>query len=92
MKKHSKAIPQEVTELTNVQCYGCGWKGMLAEAKKSIYLDIRKAKFIPAAEGGNGNNWRCPLCGELIFYTRRYADDYQRKIIAPGGHQYRKIV
>lgn len=83
------ARPQQVTELTIVQCYGCGWKGMLAEAKKSIYIDWRPGMQIPASQGGNGTNWRCPQCRELIFYTR---NDHRRKDISPEGHQFRSVI
>jgi len=92
MKKHCQPQPQLVTPLTDVQCYGCGWKGILAEAKQSVYLDIREENFIPAAYGGNGKNWRCPICNELIFMTRRYKNDPLRKDHAPHGHQYREAV
>jgi len=84
-----KAVPQTVTLGTNVQCYGCGWKGMLCEAKQSIWLDIRPRFFIPAQNGGNGKNYRCPDCRQLIFYTR---NDHLRKDIAPQGHQFKHTV
>lgn len=89
MKKHFHKR-QQVTQLTDVQCYGCGWKGILAEARQSIYIDHRPMYFIPAADGGNGTNWRCPECKNLIFYTRKSVD--KRQIIAPEGHQYRSVV
>ena len=75
--------PQVVTLMTDVQCYSCGWKGMLGESKQSVYLDHRN--LIPASMGGNGKNYRCPQCSQLIFYTRY---DNSRKIIAPQGHQF----
>jgi hypothetical protein len=87
MNKHVKARPQQVTPLTNVQCYGCGWKGILAQSKQSIYIDSRWP--VSASNGGNGKNYRCPLCKQLIFYTRY---DNRRQIIAPQGHQYRNAV
>lgn len=83
-----RAIPQTVTEMTDVQCYSCGWKGMLGEAKKSIYIDNRPGMLIPTSQGGNGTRWRCPLCKELIFYTT----NVRGNIIAPAGHQYRSMV
>jgi hypothetical protein len=89
MKKNLAARPQQVTELTKVQCFGCGWEGILAEAAQSIYIDLRPAYQIPASQGGNGKNWRCPLCKELIFYTR---SDHTRKDIAPQGHSYRSVI
>ena len=89
MNKHMKARPQEVTELTVVECYGCGWKGPLMDAAKSVYLDNRPGFTIPAAEGGNGKRWRCPDCKELLFYT---INDHTRKNIGAEGHQFRDIV
>ena len=89
MKKHLKPRPQEVTEETVTQCYGCGWEGPLGDAKKSIYLDHRPAYFIPADQGGNGRRWRCPVCGELIFYT---VSDHRRKDIGAQGHQFRGVI
>ena len=80
---------QIVTLGTDVECYGCGWKGILAEAKQSIYLDMRPGHLISAKNGGNGKNYRCPICKQLIFYTR---NDNNRKNIDPGGHQYRNVV
>ena len=77
--------PQIVTQYTPVQCYGCGWKGQLYEAKQSIYIDHRPGMMIPAVKGGNGKNYRCPLCTQLIFYTR---NDNTGKIQAPQGHQF----
>lgn len=87
MNKHVLK-PQIVTQFTPVQCYGCGWKGQLIESKQSIYLDHRPGMLIPAAKGGNGKNYRCPLCGQLIFFTR---NDNTGKTKAPQGHQYREI-
>lgn len=88
-KRHCKPTPQTVTLLTHTQCYGCGWKGQLFEAKQSIFLDWRPGMLIPASKGGNGKNYRCPQCGGLIFYTR---NDNNGKIIAPQGHQYHEIL
>lgn len=88
-KRHCKPSPQQVTPLTKVQCYGCGWKGQLLEAKQSVFIDWRPGRQIPASEGGNGKNYRCPQCKELIFYTRY---DNNRKIISPSGHQYREAI
>ena len=84
-----KIRPQTVTQATSVQCYGCGWKGILAEAKQSIYLDMRPGYTISASQGGNGKNWRCPQCKSLIFFTR---NDHTRKDIAPEGHQFKHMV
>ena len=87
MKKQAR--PQLVTELTKAECYGCGWKGILAEAAQSIYIDMRPGYQIPASQGGNGKNWRCPNCKTLLFFTR---SDYKRKDIAPLGHQFKSVV
>ena len=81
--------PKQLTPLSKVQCYGCGWKGMLAEAKQSIWLSPDPRYFVPAQEGGNGKIWRCPQCTQKIFYT---GYDHNRKIIAPAGHQYRNVI
>jgi hypothetical protein len=78
-----------VTPATDVQCYGCGWKGVIGQSAQSVYLDMRPGMLIPASQGGNGKNFRCPKCRELIFYTRY---DNNRKIIGPSGHQYRDAV
>jgi hypothetical protein len=80
---------QTVTLGTDVQCYSCGWKGMLGEAKQSIVLDHRPGHFIPSEMGGSGKNYRCPHCKTLIFYVRY---DNNRKIIAPSGHQFKDVV
>ena len=85
----TKAVPQVVTPGTVVQCYSCGWKDYLGNAKQSIYLDHRPGRLISADHGGNGKNYRCPKCGELLFFIRY---DNNRKIIAPNGHQFRNVV
>ena len=82
------AKKQVVTLGTVVQCYNCGWTGYLGECKQSIVLDHRPGMTIPAEYGGNGKNYRCPHCRQMIFYTRY---DNNRQIIAPQGHQYKDI-
>lgn len=83
------ARPQTVTQGTIVQCPSCGWKDYLGNAAQSIYLDHRPGRLIPAERGGNGKNYRCPLCKHLIFFTRY---DNNRQIIAPCGHQFKSII
>ena len=85
----AEAKPAIVTPMTVVQCFSCGWKDHLGNAKQSIYLDHRPGRLVPAERGGNGKNYRCPQCRQLIFYTRY---DNNRKVIAPQGHQYRETV
>ena len=80
-----KAVPQTVTRTTDVQCYGCGWKGMLGESKESIYLDHRPGRAIPAHLGGNGKRWRCPDCGNLIFEVAHY----HKGSFATNGHEFK---
>lgn len=77
-----KAIPMQVTRNTDVQCYGCGWKGLLGESKESVYIDARDP--IPAAVGGNGKRWRCPDCSSLIFEVKHYS----KGSFAANGHQF----
>ena len=84
-----EAKPQVVTPMTVVQCYACGWKDYLGNAAQSIYLDHRPGRLIAAERGGNGKNYRCPQCKNLIFYVRY---DNNRKIVAPQGYQYRETV
>jgi hypothetical protein len=81
--------PQTVTLGTPVQCYSCGWKGLLGEAKQSIVIDHRPEYFIPSERGGNGKNYRCPHCKSLIFYVRY---DNNRKIVAPSGHKFKDVI
>lgn len=83
------AKPAVVTQETVVQCYHCGWKDYLGNASQSIYLDHRPGFLIPAERGGNGKNYRCPQCKELIFYVRY---DHNGQIIATQDHQYRNII
>jgi len=85
----TKAVPQTVTQGTVVQCPSCGWKDYLGNAAQSIYLDHRPGRLIPAENGGNGKNYRCPLCKHLIFFTR---NDANRKNIAPNGHKFMDVV
>lgn len=82
------AKPQTVTLETQVQCYGCGWKDMLGNSKISMWLDHRPDMLIPINQGGNGKNYRCPECQDLIFYTR---NEPGKKDIAPSGHQFKHI-
>lgn len=82
-----EAKPAVVTQMTVVQCFACGWKDHLGNADQSIYLDYRN--LIPASKGGNGKNYRCPQCKQLLFFTRY---DNNRKIIAPQGYQYKEVI
>jgi len=83
------AKPQLVTQGTIVQCPQCGWKDYLGNAAQSIFLDHRPGRLVSAERGGNGKNYRCPLCKHLIFFTRY---DNNRQIIAPAGHQFKNVV
>ena len=83
------AKPQLVTQGTVVQCPQCGWKDYLGNAVQSIFLDHRPGRLVSAERGGNGKNYRCPLCKHLIFFTRY---DNNRQIIAPAGHQFKNVV
>jgi hypothetical protein len=85
----TEAKPAVVTQGTVVQCYGCGWKDYLGNAAQSVWLDHRPGHLISAEQGGNGKNYRCPKCKELIFYVRY---DRNRQIIAPKGYQYKNVV
>jgi len=89
MKKHSRPVPRNLTPMSDVECWGCGWKGILAQAKQSIWLSPDPRYLIPASKGGNGKIWRCPLCTQKIFYV---GYDNKGKTIAPSGHQYSDAV
>jgi hypothetical protein len=79
-----KSVPKVLTRSDWVQCYGCGWKGLLGESKESVYIDIRNP--IPSHLGGNGKRFRCPECAQKIFEVMHYSTGS----FAPNGHEYRE--
>lgn len=51
-----------------VSCPNCEWKGLLGDAFCALYID---PKFrTPVAMGGDGYNFRCPVCKMKVHEVR----------------------
>ena len=52
----------------NVTCDICGWSGMIWETKVGLWLDIKNPT--PVDQGGDGKNYRCPVCKNKVDQVR----------------------
>jgi len=52
----------------HVECYACGWVGMIYETKVGLWLDMNDPT--PVANGGDGKNYRCPMCKNKVDQIR----------------------
>ena len=53
---------------TTVHCPHCGWQGAYAETKIALWIDLKIQT--PVTMGGDGRNYRCPKCGDMLAATR----------------------
>lgn len=51
-----------------VFCDNCGWQGYIGQTKVALYLDFHNPT--PVAEGGDGKNYRCPVCTLKVYEVR----------------------
>ena len=65
------AVKMRINQFQKVKCPTCTHTYLLGDLKPALYIEnITTGKFRAPSAGGNGYNFRCPNCKNILYAPR----------------------